>query len=122
MTRTRWHILEEDQSLTVARQVPARFDVAASAEFPVVGSDKALAMQIRQDMWRMLRDVRGFSPVVQVQSRSGGLTVTAGGRIARPAAPDTVARIASMLARPDLRARWIAHASRRSGTSGASAA
>lgn len=105
-----WHIVAEAGALTLARQLPVRFDVSAQAGFPPARKGR-LARQIRQDMWRMLRDMRGFSPVVRIEEADGGLTVTAGGRAAQPF-PRAMAeaRIAALLACPAHRARWLAHA------------
>ena len=53
MSRNRWHILRERDRYTLARHVPARFDVEATAHFPPARMDR-LAQQIRQDLWREL--------------------------------------------------------------------
>lgn len=106
MSRTRWHILRDGDSLTLARTLPARFDVEASARFPHLRADR-LARQIRQDLWRELKDLRGFSPVVSVQTDSEGMSVRAGGRVAGGQVPPNAAQtIQSMLTDPGLRARW----------------
>lgn len=55
----RWHITRGVGELTLSRQLPARFDVVASTTLPE-GDPLRLAHQIRQDMWRMLKRVRGF--------------------------------------------------------------
>jgi len=101
-----WHVLREGATLTLARHLPARFDIGAEAAFPPMGRLR-LAQQVRQDMWRALRDVRGFSPAVRVTAQDGALLLRAGGRVAGPA-PKAVleARIAALLADPEKRARW----------------
>ncbi|WP_095590362.1 hypothetical protein [Actibacterium ureilyticum] len=111
MAKTLWHTLRDDTSLTVARRVPPRFDLAVSAVFPAARKGR-LAHQIRQDLWRMLRHLRGFSPVVRVMEDGPYLTVTAGGQVdTRPfAKAQAEAQIADLLARPGHRARWLAHA------------
>lgn len=113
MTARRWHILREGASLTLARHLPARFDIGVVAEFPKMGKLR-LAQQVRQDMWRALRDVRGFSPVVHVEEQDHGLRLRAGGRVEGPAPRaglETI--IAGVLACPRNRARWAAFAGRR---------
>ena len=106
MTRNTWHTIREGASTTVARRLPARFDVSASAQFPRVSKGR-LAHQIRQDMWRALQDVRGFSPVVQVVDDETGVLVTAGGQAARPVSSRIEATIAELLSDTPRRARWI---------------
>lgn len=127
MARKRWHVLrcETGQTLTLARQVPVRFDVRAETLLPA-GSALRLAHQIRQDVWRALRMVRGFSPAVHLRAQAGGWHVTAGGRLSAlgsgsESGPGTglvsgpaaglvhVARtrIEDVLEDPARRARWI---------------
>lgn len=113
MRARRWHILRDGASLILARQLPARFDIGVVAEFPAMGKLR-LAQQVRQDMWRALRDVRGFSPVVHVEEQDHGLRLRAGGRVEGPAPRaglETI--IAGVLACPRNRARWAAFAGRR---------
>lgn len=111
MNRNRWHILREDGALTMARRVPVRFDLSASTYLP--GGDKLrLARQVRQDMWRALRDLRGFAPAVRVEDCAQGLRVTAGGQVeGRLPRRQAEARIAALLACETMRARWIRWAS-----------
>ncbi|MBK1634653.1 hypothetical protein [Rhodovulum adriaticum] len=110
MARRGWHILREPGALTLARHLPVRLDLCARAGFPAARKGR-LAQQIRQDMWRALQDLRGFSPVVRVEEAKTGLTVTAGGRAAQPfPRARAEARIAALLASPAHRARWLAHA------------
>lgn len=114
MAKTLWHTLRDDTSLTVARRVPPRFDLAVSDVFPAMRKGR-LAHQIRQDLWRMLRHLRGFSPVVRVVEDGPHLLVTAGGQVdTRPFARARVeARIGDLLSSPAHRARWAAHAHER---------
>lgn len=105
MSKT-WHIRRDAQGLTLSRQPVARFDVAASAGFPPLRMLR-LAHMIRQDLWRQLQRLRGFSPVVQVRHAAGGLVVTAGGAVAgRFPKARTEGQIQALLQDPDLRARW----------------
>lgn len=100
-----WHILRDGEVLTLCRAHPVRFDVEASSVFPKLHRLR-LAHQIRQDMWRALQRLRGFSPVVQVSPAAEGLIVRAGGQTPHPSAAINE-RIADLLAAPKTRARWI---------------
>ena len=103
--------MEEAGVLTVARRWPVRFDVAARTVVPVVNR-RRLARQVRQDVWRALRRVKGFAPVVRVADEDGMLAVTAGGQVDGPVARAQVeARIAGVLADAGNRERWIRWAS-----------
>lgn len=78
----------------------------------------ALAHQVRQDLWRALRTVRGFAPVVSVAAGTGGrVEVEAGGRLlaGSGARRQVEAAAAALLADPALRRRWTRHALRRAG-------
>ncbi len=100
--------------MTLCRQSPPRFDVAAATELPMADPLR-LAHQIRQDVWRALQNVRGFSPVVRIERAAEGTKVTAGGRVSGSVAPVLVERIAEVLASPANRRRWLRHASRVQG-------
>ena len=99
--------------LTLARQLPARFDVSAATVLPTPARRGRIATQVRQDLWRALRGQRGFSPVVEVtdQACDGGvgLRVRAGGRVMAARFDRTLleAKIAALLADPGNRARWL---------------
>lgn len=89
-----------------------RMDVGVRAFFPAV-SRRRLALQIRQDLWRALQDVRGLSPVVAISQASGALEITAGCQLNGAAPRERIAAtIAELLTNPDHRHRWIAHAGR----------
>lgn len=97
----------EGDVLTLARRMPARFDVSATTRLPDARRGR-VAHQVRQDLWRALRDVRGFSPVVRVVREATGLRVEAGGRVEGAAVPTALeARIAEMLSCKARRARWV---------------
>ncbi|WP_306115386.1 MULTISPECIES: hypothetical protein [unclassified Roseovarius] len=107
MSRDRWHILRDGDVLTLARRLPVRFDVSASTRLPD-GSRGRVARQVRQDIWRALRGLRGFAPVVRVTRTSEGLEVTAGGQAAgRFPRAHAEAQIAAVLQDPENRARWM---------------
>ena len=116
MTRSSWHITRTDSTLTLSRRLPARFDVAAETVLP--GADPLrLAHQIRQDLWRQLQNLRGFTPVVEITAAGQGLRVRAGGQVTGRVPANATSLIADVLENPARRARWIRHASRGQGTS-----
>ena len=75
------------------------------------------AHQIRQDMWRKLQGMRGFSPVVEVTATGPGsgqaLRVRAGGQVMGRVPSNAAGLIADVLENPADRARWQRHAVRR---------
>lgn len=110
VSRNRWHILRDGESLTMTRALPVRFDVSAETTLPD-GSRQRLARQIRQDLWRRLQHLRGFSPIVRVIRDGAVCRITAGGRVeGRFARGHTEDSIAAMLNDRHLRARWSAYA------------
>ncbi|MEM6372252.1 MAG: hypothetical protein AAF727_05675 [Pseudomonadota bacterium] len=111
--KARWHILRDGDALTLCRHLPPRFDIAAHTHLSA-GGPVRLAHQIRQDIWRALSRVRGFSPVVHLEPDGHGWAVTAGGRTLGPASGQIVERIARVLDDPQIRARWMNHARVRS--------
>lgn len=106
MARNGWHILREDGALTLARRLPVRFDLAVETRLPPARKLR-IAQQVRQDMWRALRGLRGFAPAVTVREDGSGLRVIAGGQVDGPWPDDTELRIAELLASPRNRARWV---------------
>ncbi|EAQ02756.1 hypothetical protein OB2597_15280 [Pseudooceanicola batsensis HTCC2597] len=116
MRRNSWHILRQDDALTVARHLPPRFDVAAAADLPAARalSLRRLAQQVRQDIWRALRNLRGFSPVVRVTDLGRVLRIEAGGRLADPRRAGGAGDVlAAVLSDPANHGRWLRHAERR---------
>lgn len=111
MTRRRWHITREGDALTLARHVPVRWDVRAQTRLPLARRGR-VAHQVRQDMWRALQSLRGFSPVVQITRDADGLQVVAGGRVDGAVPAGVSARIQAVLDHPGNRARWVAHGGR----------
>lgn len=113
MAKPKWHTQRDGDVLTLARHLPARFDVSAETTVRA-GSATRLAHQVRQDLWRALQDLRGFSPVVQVTAQADGMHIKAGGAVngALPKAK-TEAQIAELLARPASRQRWERFAAKR---------
>lgn len=111
MSRARWHILRDGAQITLARHVPPRFDFAVRTTLGA-GDPIRLAHQIRQDLWRALQAMRGFSPVVRLAPSGQGWGVIAGGRAMGPvpAALRVVAQ--NVLDHPQNRARWVRYAAR----------
>jgi hypothetical protein len=108
VSRGEWHVQRDGAVLTLARRLPARFDVWAETRIPARGRLR-LATQVRQDLWRALQGQRGFSPVIEIRQADGGLDVRAGGRIdgGRFDAPRVRQAIAAVLDDPDNRRRWL---------------
>lgn len=101
-----WNITKNEGQVTVSRQLPARFDVSATTQL-AGGNTVRLATQIRQDLWRALQNLRGFSPVVQITPVDGQLNVQAGGRVMGKVTANLEAEIAAVLENPRNRARWL---------------
>ena len=101
-----WHIQKGEGQVTLSRQLPARFDVQAATTLPHANMVR-LVSQIRQDLWRALQNLRGFSPVVQITKGSDQLEVIAGGRILGTTSAKTIEQIQAVLEDPQNRARWL---------------
>ena len=66
-----WHITRAEGTLTLSRRLPARFDLGVGTVLPQVARPERLAHQVRQDLWRALRDLRGFAPCVRITPQDG---------------------------------------------------
>lgn len=110
MGRDRWHVIEEQGTLTLARRLPLRFDLRAETVLPGAVGRLRIAHMVRQDLWRALRRLRGFAPAVRVARVPGGMALCAGGAVAGPVPPGAQARIAALLEDPGHRARWMRQA------------
>ncbi|MGI3165080.1 hypothetical protein [Pseudooceanicola sp. 200-1SW] len=115
MAKAGWHRLREEDAVTIARRLPVRFDLAVEARLPCARpvSLTRVAHQVRQDMWRRLQGLRGFSPAVEVRQEAGHLTIRAGGTVAGALPATARDTLAELLDSPTHRARWLAHAGRR---------
>ncbi|KIC50799.1 hypothetical protein [Tateyamaria sp. ANG-S1] len=109
MSHRHWHILRDNTGFTLCRHLPPRFDFAVCTVLPC-GKAIRLAHQIRQDLWRALQNLRGFSPVVRLERAAEGWLVTAGGRAAGPVPAAVVARADAVLNDASNRVRWVRHA------------
>lgn len=109
--RRKWKIQRSPECVALSRRGNVVFDVSAQTAFPLCARAR-LAHQVRQDLWRELQNLRGFSPVVLIEAQGDGLRVTAGGEVAAKTFPKPAieAQIAALLADPKLRARWLRHA------------
>ncbi|TCS65714.1 hypothetical protein EDD52_103130 [Primorskyibacter sedentarius] len=103
----RWHIQREEGRYLLSRRLPARFDVEATSVFPPMDPAR-LARQARQDVWRMLKGLRGFTPVIEVTLGHERVILRAGGQVPKGAAlPKGInADLADLLSDPARRARW----------------
>lgn len=109
MTRNTWHIQREGETVTLSRRLPARFDVVVETSLPQANPVR-LAHQIRQDLWRRLQRVRGFSPVVEITRTGETLSVRAGGQVAGRVPGTAVGMITDVLEDQSNRTRWLRHA------------
>ena len=107
-----WVERREGAVLTLSRRPGAGFDLGAETVLPPVRSRGRLAHQVRQDLWRALQGLRGFSPVVAVTHAPTGTILRAGGQVAGRGVPKAhaEARIAALLEDAGHRARWLRHA------------
>lgn len=113
MAQNTWHILREGDTLTLARRLPVRWDVACRTELPRAGRLR-VAQQIRQDLWRALRGQRGFSPCIELRDMGRHLNVRAGGQVDGPhVRGHTEGVIAQVLSDERARRRWMACAQHR---------
>ncbi|WP_299554006.1 hypothetical protein [uncultured Tateyamaria sp.] len=102
----RWHIQRDGASVTLCRHLPPRFDFVVRTDLPD-GRAVRLAHQIRQDLWRALQRLRGFSPVVRLERVANGWRVLAGGRVTGPVPAAVTSRAQAVLDDPKNRARWV---------------
>lgn len=105
-----YHIHRAPNALTLARHAPARFDVAAEAVVPGAADLLRLAHQVRQDVWRAVRRLRGFSPTVEIRAEGDAIHIRAGGRALAPVPSTAVPAIQAVLDCPKNRRRWLRHA------------
>lgn len=117
MANSNWHIQRAPGQVTLSRQQPARFDVQATTSLRLVAGQglslSRVAHQVRQDLWRALQNLRGFSPVVQVSQSGDLLHIRAGGRLPQPIARTLPDRILAVLEDPQKQTRWMRHAARK---------
>lgn len=107
----RWHVQREEGRLVLSRRLPARFDVVAETTVPFVIHPLRLAHQVRQDLWRALKSVRGFVPVVEIGGQSKNLALRAGGTLLSPCNLHLLSgTIYNLLENAAFRSRWVRNA------------
>ena len=111
--RGNWFEIYDGPCFTLARRLPARFDISREISMPLMSAPR-LARQIRQDIWRKLQSIRGFLPVVEITDRGAHLHVRAGGELTCPAPFERSGeRIFDVLSNRDNQRRWAAFAAAR---------
>lgn len=97
------------ERVVVSRQPVPVWDLRVDATLPPVRSRRRLAHQVRQDLWRALRGLRGFLPAVEVVVCPNESHISAGGTVRTRSVHKAYAeaRIADVLNDPDRRARWV---------------
>ncbi|MEM8956998.1 MAG: hypothetical protein AAGC86_04200 [Pseudomonadota bacterium] len=118
MRRNGWHIARQDGGVILSRRPGGRAagsGLWAETRLPAGGRLSVLAHEIRKDLWRALRHVRGFSPIIEIHPcrEEAGLCVRAGGATASPPPAPLQATLSAVLEDSARRARWISHAARR---------
>lgn len=114
---TVWRITDADDTTLLAPVLhPWRWDVGVERSWesaPItVRQRRRLARQVRQDMWRAVRHVRGFLPMVAVTARLGEVTIRAGGTLVTRSGhrPTMEAAIGRVLDSRMNRMRWLSYA------------
>ena len=98
---TGWAITPTAGGLRLHRPGRARMDFVATATIQHTRPTR-LAHQIRQDLWRKLQKLKGFSPVIEIE----GQRVKAGGQVDGPIPPSAIETTQSLLNCPIHRSRW----------------
>ena len=112
-----WFHKQLGDSYLIAKRFPFSFDLLAETNFPVC-RPKILALQIRQDMWRLLQNLRGFLPAVEVRASNFSMHVRAGGQLTCSIhVVSAQIKLQDMLENPVYRQRWINFATLRRGAS-----
>lgn len=105
------------QTYVMGKRFPVQFDLLAETILPICRSQK-LALQIRQDMWRILQNLRGFLPAVEVTGHAMGMHVRAGGQLTCSVhIRYAQLKLQDMLDDPTYRQRWINYAALNKGSS-----
>ena len=111
--RGNWFEIYDGPCFTLARRLPARFDISREISMPLMSAPR-LARQIRQDIWRKLQSIRGFLPVVEITDRGAHLHIRAGGELPCPAPFERSGEwIFDVLSNRDNQRRWAAFAAAR---------
>lgn len=97
-----WYHSQVGDAVVVSRLWPVRFDISAQTVLRV-RNPLRLAHQVRQDVWRALRHLRGFAPAVQISKEGFVLT---GGRLGFSATQTEVERLEDVLNNIKNQTRW----------------
>ena len=101
-----WMTSDINGEYIMARRLPVHFDLCVETTMPLM-SRRKLALQIRQDMWRVLQNLRGFLPAVSVTRAGDGVQVRAGGQFTCPVnLPYAETKLRDMLNDATYRQRW----------------
>ena len=117
----RWSLVHSDHTTLLCRagQRPEwAFEVTRTLAGQASASHRSrIAHQVRQDIWRACRNVRGFLPLVEVSTsgdetviRAGGSLMTRSGHV-----PSLEIKVARVLDCAENIARWQRHARRAKG-------
>ena len=118
---TRWSLVHTGDSTLLHRAGYApvwAFAVTLSMPIVLTTSQRSrMAHQIRQDIWRACRHVRGFLPLVQVSTNGDETVIRAGGSLATRSghADALAAKVARVLDCGNNISRWQRHARRARG-------
>ena len=112
-----WFHKQLGDAYFIAKRFPLSFDLLAETNFPVC-RPKILALQIRQDMRRLLQNLRGFLPAVEVRVSVFCMHVRAGGQLTCSVHVQSAQfKLQNMLDDPVYRKRWKDYATLRRGAS-----
>ena len=111
-----WQTVDTKERYLLSKRLPVVFDIYAQTVFPICRMDR-LARQVRQDMWRALRRVRGFLPAVEATKTQDGLLLRAGGQLLCSAPKARmIESIEELLNSAEYRQRWLRYAALKQGS------
>lgn len=115
---TRWTLIDDGSVAVLAPTgVVPGWDLIAEAALPVHAASapmrRRIAHQVRQDVWRALKRLRGFVPVVRVADTGHTAVVRAGGLVLTgQATMRDKQRVEDVISNTNNQRRWLAHAAR----------
>ena len=110
-----WFHKQLGDAYFIAKRFPLSFDLLAETNFPVC-RPRILALQIRQDMRRLLQNLRGFLPAVEVRVSVFCMHVPAGGQSTCSVHVQSAQfKLQNMLDDPVYRKRWKDYATVKRG-------
>ena len=112
-----WFHKQLGDTYFIAKRFPLSFDLLAETNFPVCWP-KTLAFQIRQDICRLMQNLRGFLPAVEVIGNVFCMHVRAGGQLTCSVHVQSAQiNLQNMLDDPVYRKRWKDYTTVRRGAS-----